>query len=104
MEAAQTLGQGIVPLISGYPGAERSTVMPSPSPLQTGLSAGATLAGIYRLFKGNMSITLKRPMFRKGGEVNEGIMDLAQPRKNYDKGTTEEQIKEIFDVFFNTIR
>ena len=52
LEAAQTLGQGIVPLISGYPGAERSTVMPSPSPLQTGLSAGATLAGIYRLFKG----------------------------------------------------
>ena len=30
-----------------------------------------------------MSITLKRPMFRKGGEVEEGIMELATPRKNY---------------------
>ena len=52
LEAAQTLGSGIVPLISGYPGGERSTVMPTPGALQTGLSAGATLAGIYRLFKG----------------------------------------------------
>ena len=52
LEAAQTLGSGIVPLISGYPGGERSTVMPTPGALQTGLSAGATLAGIYRLIKG----------------------------------------------------
>jgi len=35
-----------------------------------------------------MSITLKRPMFRKGGEVEEGIMELATPRRNYDEGTT----------------
>ena len=40
-----------------------------------------------------MSITLKRPMFRKGGEVNEGIMELAKPRTNFNMGTTEEQIK-----------
>ena len=52
LEAAQTLGAGIVPLISGYPGTERTMTTPSPSPLQTGLSTGATLAGIYRLFKG----------------------------------------------------
>ena len=52
LEAAQTLGSGIVPLISGYPGGERSTVMPTPGALQTGLSAGATLAGIYRLIRG----------------------------------------------------
>ena len=45
-----------------------------------------------------MSITLKRPMFRKGGEVNEGIMELAQPRTNYKTGTTEEQIQEIFET------
>ena len=37
-------------------------------------------------------------MFRKGGQVNEGIMELAKPRTNYSTGTTEEQIKEIFDV------
>ena len=52
LEAAQTLGAGIVPLISGYPGTERTMTTPSPSPLQTGLSTGATLAGIYRLIKG----------------------------------------------------
>ena len=52
IEAAQILGSGIVPLISGYPGAEKTLTTPSPSPLQTGLSTGATLAGIYRLIKG----------------------------------------------------
>ena len=52
LEAAERLGAGIVPLISGYPGREQTTIAPSPSPLQTGLSTGATLAGIYRLFKG----------------------------------------------------
>ena len=52
LEAAQTLGSGIVPLISGYPGTERTMTTPSPSPLQTGLSTGATLAGIYRLIRG----------------------------------------------------
>ncbi len=41
-----------------------------------------------------MSITLKRPMFRKGGEVEEGIMELATPRRNYDEGKTRQ---EIFD-------
>ena len=46
-----------------------------------------------------MSITLKRPMFRKGGEVEEGIMELATPRKNYAEDgivrqTEDEIIKE----------
>ena len=39
-----------------------------------------------------MSITLKRPMFRKGGKAEEGIMELATPRKNYQKGKTREEI------------
>ena len=39
-----------------------------------------------------MSITLKRPMFRKGGQVEEGIMELATPRRNYDEGKTREEI------------
>jgi len=52
IEAAQILGSGIVPLISGYPGAEKTLTTPTPSALQTGLSTGATLAGIYRLIKG----------------------------------------------------
>ena len=52
LEAAERLGAGIVPLISGYPGAEKTMTTPSPSALQTGLSTGATLAGIYRLIQG----------------------------------------------------
>jgi len=52
LEAAQQLGSGIVPLISGYPGTAKTLTTPSPSALQTGLSTGATLAGIYRLIKG----------------------------------------------------
>ena len=46
--AAQTLGSGIMGLISGYPGGTQTQMQPTPSPLQTALSAGATLAGIYR--------------------------------------------------------
>ena len=53
LEAAQQLGSGIVPLISGYPGTAKTLTTPSPTPLQTGLSTGATLAGIYRLIKGS---------------------------------------------------
>ena len=34
-----------------------------------------------------MSRTLKRPMFRKGGEVMEGIMTGIKSRKNYEDGT-----------------
>jgi len=52
LEAAQQLGQGIVPLIAGYPDTSKTMTTPSPSALQTGLSTGATLAGIYRLIKG----------------------------------------------------
>ena len=52
LEAAERLGAGIVPLISGYPGREQQTITPTPSALQTGLSTGATLAGIYRLIQG----------------------------------------------------
>ena len=46
-----------------------------------------------------MSITLKRPMFKKGGEAEEGIMELATPRRNYSDGKTrEEMIQEIFET------
>lgn len=33
-----------------------------------------------------MSKILKRPMFRKGGKVEEGVMSLAAPRSNYEEG------------------
>ena len=46
-----------------------------------------------------MSITLKRPIFRKGGQAEEGIMELATPRKNYSTGKTrEELIQDIFQT------
>jgi len=53
LEAAQTYGSGIMGLISGYPGQTQTQVTPSASPLSTALGVGSTLAGIYRLYKGN---------------------------------------------------
>ena len=50
LQAAQTFGQGVTDLIAGYPGQTRTQIDPSPSALQTGLSAASTLAGIYRAF------------------------------------------------------
>jgi len=51
LQIAQQYGQGVMGLISGYPGQTQTQVTPSPSALQTGLSAGATLAGIYKLIQ-----------------------------------------------------
>ena len=48
IQAAQTLGSVIMGLISGYPAQQQQTIQPTPSSLQTGLSAASTLAGIYR--------------------------------------------------------
>ena len=50
LQATQALGSGIPSLISGYPGGQQTTTQPSPSPLQSALGLGATLAGIYRAF------------------------------------------------------
>jgi len=52
LEAAERFGSGVTGLIAGYPGSEQTMTSPSPTSLQTGLSTGATLAGIYRLIKG----------------------------------------------------
>ncbi len=50
LNLAQQLGQGVTSLIAGYPAQFQTTVSPAPSPLQTALGAGATLAGVYRAF------------------------------------------------------
>ena len=50
LQATQALGSGITSLIAGYPGQQQVQTQPTPSPLQTALGAGATLAGIYRAF------------------------------------------------------
>ena len=52
LTAAQQYGAGIASLISGYPASTTQQTAPSPSPLQTGISAGATLAGLYRVLFG----------------------------------------------------
>ena len=50
LQATQALGSGITSLIAGYPGQQTVMQQPTPSPLQTAIGAGATLAGIYRAF------------------------------------------------------
>tara|TARA_R100001443_G_scaffold16758_1_gene27126 strand:+ start:402 stop:1151 length:750 start_codon:yes stop_codon:yes gene_type:complete len=42
-----------------------------------------------------MSRILKRPMFRKGGEVMEGIMTGIKPRQNYNLGERVEKYKNV---------
>jgi hypothetical protein len=46
-----------------------------------------------------MSKILKRPMFRKGGAANEGIMSMAQPRKNYQAGPAVTNVYERLKKF-----
>ena len=69
-----------------------TTNIPNPTPLQTALGVGTTLAGIYGGLTGKltgnfnfnniMNRTLKRPMFRIGGSAGTGITSgLDQPRK-----------------------
>jgi hypothetical protein len=55
LQIAQQYGQGVMGLISGYPASTTTQVAPSPSALQTGLSAGATLAGIYKALQPQQS-------------------------------------------------
>ncbi len=50
LDLAQQLGSGVTSLIAGYPAQFQSQNIPTPSPLQTALGAGATLAGVYRAF------------------------------------------------------
>ena len=46
-----------------------------------------------------MSITLKRPMFRKGGEVMEGIMTGIKPRESFEeKGMSNEMAQQLKNV------
>ena len=44
------LGSGVTGIMGGYPGQYQSTVMPNPTPLQSALGIGSTLAGMYSKF------------------------------------------------------
>jgi hypothetical protein len=47
-----------------------------------------------------MSRILKRPMFRIGGSTNDGIVSMAQPRKNYQEGSDyQKRIDELRPLF-----
>jgi len=48
LTAAQQYGSGVTQLIAGYPGKTKQEVTPNPSGLQSLISAGSGLAGIYR--------------------------------------------------------
>ena len=55
LQTAQQYGQGVMGLISGYPAQTQTQITPSPSGMQTALTAGATLAGIYKLLQPSTS-------------------------------------------------
>jgi murein DD-endopeptidase MepM/ murein hydrolase activator NlpD len=56
--AAQVTG-----LMGGYPGQTQTTVTPNPTPLQTALGVGTTLAGIYGAIKNPGGTTFNLPGF-----------------------------------------
>ena len=45
-----------------------------------------------------MSRIFKRPMFRKGGEVMEGIMTGIKPRQNYENGSIDPSVQKSIDM------
>jgi hypothetical protein len=48
-------------LISGYPAQQQQTIQPTPSSLQTGLSAASTLAGIYKALNPSPLVIQRNP-------------------------------------------
>jgi len=57
-------------LMGGYPAQFQQSITPNPTPLQTALGVGTTLAGIYGAVN-------PRPLFAEGGDAKEGIMKVA---------------------------
>ena len=95
--AAQVTG-----LMGGYPGTTQQTFVPNPTPLQTALGIGTTLAGLY----------LGRSTKADGGRIGyadgtdkEGIMKMAKGRDREGimkmaslDGLEEEYEKYVFDL------
>ena len=57
-------------LLGGYPAQFQQSITPNPTPLQTALGVGTTLAGIYGAVN-------PRPLFAEGGDAKKGIMQVA---------------------------
>ena len=49
------LGQGLTGIMGGYGNQYQFQQQPNPTPLQTALGTGATLAGIYGAVRGNVT-------------------------------------------------
>ena len=56
-------------LLGGYPAQFQQSITPNPTPLQTALGVGTTLAGIYGAVN-------PRPLFAEGGDAKKGIMKV----------------------------
>ena len=115
--AAQVTG-----LMGGYPGQTQQTVIPNPTPLQTALGVGTTLAGIYGTlgqgFGGDKGFGQKglSAIFAEGGRAGykdgtnkEGVMKMADidPLKDeYDKYVFDllEQRPEAVPMSFEEFR
>ena len=115
--AAQVTG-----LMGGYPGQTQQTVIPNPTPLQTALGVGTTLAGIYGTlgqgFGGDKGYGQKglSAIFAEGGRAGykdgtnkEGVMKMADidPLKDeYDKYVFDllEQRPEAVPMSFEEFR
>ena len=52
-------------LMGGYPGQTQQTITPNPTPLQTALGVGTTLAGIYGAINNPGQLSLSLPGFNK---------------------------------------
>ena len=54
-------GSGVTGLMGGYPAQYQFSSVPNPTPLQTALGAGATLAGIYGALKPSSPLNINFP-------------------------------------------
>ena len=81
-EQLQQYGAQVTGLMGGYPGQTQTTITPNPTPLQTALGVGSTLAGIYGAVKGTYNpMNLLAEGGRAGykdGTGKKGIMQVAE--------------------------